>query len=257
MTTRTENFNTEISKYNIEFSTDDELVSLVHENTHAKMPRAITNTLKCLTLIAGGSAMSTACKLTGVAYSTLSGWRSKEWYSRAIELIQKRLDDQLDGKMTSILNKGIAKLEQRLDVGDGVLQKDGTMAYKPVTAKDAAIITSIFFDKRNLLRNKPTSISTKVSTDERLNSLANKFKDIASETIDITEYEEITEGEVVDEQSTEFLDQQERNNEQRLEAQTTTDNTETDGRQLEPSFQERIEVESTPKDSNAWCFSGA
>jgi len=190
MATKKQQLNQELENYKIEFSPDDELIALISGNTHSKMPRAINSVLRCLTLIAGGSALSTSCRLTGVSLGTLQSWRTKEWYGKAIEIIQKRLDEQLDGKMTYAVNKGISKTMERLEQGDAVLQKDGTLAYKPVTAKDAAIISSIFFDKRNLLRNKPTSISQKIGTDERLSQLASRFKDIANTAID-AEYEEV------------------------------------------------------------------
>ena len=205
---------TELESVHIEFSVDDELLALVVDNTNAKMPRASSNVLKCLTLVAGGSALATACKLTGVNVKTLTRWRSQEWYARAIVLIQKRLDDQLDGKFTHALNKGMSRLTQRLDVGDPVMSKDGTINYKPVSAKDAAIISSILFDKRSLLRNKPTTISTSVSTEERLTNLAQKFKDIAIDA----DYE------VVNEQADEqpiLIDNEVTDNGQRLKETTT------------------------------------
>lgn len=182
----------------VEFSVDDELAELVLDNTRGATKRTVTNIVKCLTLIAGGTAMGTACKLTGITRGRLNAWRTKEWYSRAISIIQDRLDEQLDGKFTHAINKGMNKLHQRLDVGDPVVNnRTGEVTYKPVSAKDAAIITSIFFDKRNLLRNKPTSISSTQSTDERLVELAGKFKQIAEQAVD-ADFEEIKDDEPIE-----------------------------------------------------------
>lgn len=180
----------ELANVSIEFSADDEIMALIDANTSkfSKVPDAV---LKCLTLIAGGSPMKTSCKLTGIPRGTLQTWRSKEWYPRVIELIRQQLDEQLDGKMTSVLNRGIDKLHARLENGDPIVNtRTGEVTgYKPVSAKDNAIITSIFFDKRNLLRNKPTSITKRETTEQRLEMLKDKFKEIAVEN---GEYYEIS-----------------------------------------------------------------
>jgi len=185
---------TQLSDLRIEFSVDDDITTLVLENTRGVNQRMVHNIVRCLTLIAGGTSLATSCKLTGISTSRLNHWRSKEWYARAIELIKQRMDDQLDGKFTHAINKGLDKLQTRLDEGDPIVDtKTGTVkGHKPVSARDAAIITSIFFDKRNLLRNKPTSITSTQSTEERLTVLAGKFREIATdgEYYEVDEYEQ-------------------------------------------------------------------
>lgn len=166
-------------KIRIEFTADDEILGLIEENTRGKYRKLATNTYKCLAMIAGGTAMHTACKLTGIPKSVLGHWRSKEWYSQAIELIRKQHDEQLDGKMTETVHKGLHLLHERLDKGDAQVMRDGSIVHKPVSAKDLSFITATFFDKRNLLRNKPTSISSSQSTDERLDKLQERFREIA------------------------------------------------------------------------------
>lgn len=180
------------SEHKIEFTADEKILALIYDNTngHDKYAdnRVANNIYRCLALVAGGTSRATACKLTGIHRRTFDRWRDKEWFSQAIDLIRKQLDDQLDGKMTKVINKTIDKLYDRIDTGDAVVQRNGELVYKPVTAKDAAIISSIFFDKRNLLRNKPTSITSTQSTNEHLQTLASRFREIA---IDVTDYEEI------------------------------------------------------------------
>ncbi len=171
----------ELERLQVEVTVDEELAILVAENTRASNPRQITSVLRCITLIAGGTSMSTSCKYTGITLSRLNGWRTKEWYGRAVELIKQRLDEQLDGQFTHAINKGTKKLHERLDIGDPVVDRDGKISYKPVSARDAAIITSIFFDKRNLLRNKPTTIHSTQSSEELLVVLQDKFKEIAAD----------------------------------------------------------------------------
>ena len=84
----------EISKYQLDFSLDDEIVMLIDANTNAKLGRAQTNVLKCIALIAGGTPMRTSCKLTGIPRATLQSWRrpqkSQKYFTITIEF--KRRD---------------------------------------------------------------------------------------------------------------------------------------------------------------------
>lgn len=233
------------SNIRIEFTPDEQIMGLIESNTRtSKLARSNNNIYKCLAMIAGGTPMKTACRLTGIPRGTLQSWRSKEWYSRAIELIRDQLDQQLDGKMTHMINKGLDRLNDRLEGGDPHMLRDGSVAFKPVSAKDAAIITSIFFDKRNLLRNKPTAIVSKQSTDERLTDLANRFKEIAIEA----EYYEVSDTEGED------------SYEQGELAQTDEDFSANDGRQLGKDIWQiqqggaDEQAESEEKDSSAWSF---
>ena len=218
-------------KIHIEFSADEEIYALIEENTHnSKHNKSVNNIYKLLAMIAGGTSFRRSCKLTGISPKTLTQWRSKEWYNRAIELIRIQLYEQLDGKLTHVLNKGISRLNDRLDKGDPVVQRDGSIIYKPVSAKDAAVVSSIFFDKRNLLRNKPTSITSSQSTDERLDKLAQRFRDIAT-----------TEGEYyeISEEAFAAGKQEQSNDEQREQTQTVEQvcDSGTSGRELEQDLQ--------------------
>ena len=241
----------------IELNPDEKVLALIDANTHRSLGRAANNVYKCLALIAGGTSFRTSSRLTGIPYATISTWRSKEWYTQAIELIRMQLDEQLDGKMTHVLNKSINKLEQRLEQGDPVVDRNGGITYKPVTAKDSAIISSIFFDKRNLLRNKPTSITSNQSTDERLQHLADKFREIAVVNGEYSEvdsadgeYDDITDGDF--EEVTEHVEGQ--------LAQTNADNATADGGELGSSFQTEggeTADQNEETTSTAWTFSGA
>jgi len=234
----------------IELNPDEKVLALIDAHTHRSLGRAANNVYKCLALIAGGTSFRTSSRLTGIPYATVNTWRSKEWYAQAIELIRSQLDEQLDGKMTHVLNKGINKLEERLEQGDPVVNRNGEVTYKPVSAKDSAIISSIFFDKRNLLRNKPTSITSNQSTDERLQHLADKFREIAVVDGEYSEVVDSADGDF--KEVTAECDEEDNDDGERIEAQANADNAGTDGGELEPSFQQAVETESEqPADQNS------
>lgn len=190
----------ELSKIRIEFSIDDELTAMVLDNTYGNTQRAVTNVIKCLTLIAGGTSMYTAGKLTGISINRIMQWKRKQWYHDALAVIQQRLDDQLDANFTGVINRGTHRAAERLDKGDPIVDiKSGeVVGYKPVSAKDAAVISSIFFDKRNLLRNKPTSINQTQSSEDKLRVLQQQFRNITNQEISEAEYTEVDNDEAED-----------------------------------------------------------
>lgn len=165
--------------YEITISADDKIIALIEANTrftsHAK---STNNILKTITLIAHGTPKMRACKATGLSIHTLNRWAREDWYNEAISLIREKLDEELDASLTGVVHKAASEALERLEHGDWVWSKDGQMVRKPVSAREAMLIGGIAYDKRNLQRGKPTSISDSVSTEERLEHLANKFREM-------------------------------------------------------------------------------
>ena len=161
--------------------TNDRLISLIWDNTDKRTGRKnLLNTVRMITMYAAGTGLKTACELTGLTYRTVERWRQAPWFIECVKIARDRIDDQLDNKFTGIIQKGAAKLNDQLEHGDWIRNKDGSMDRMPVNAKDTAIITSIIFDKRNLLRGKPTNIAENKSSNERLSELQARFKQFAN-----------------------------------------------------------------------------
>lgn len=174
---------------------NDRLLALIWENTDKRVGRKnLLNTVRMITLYANGTGFKTSCELTGISYRAAEKWKHHQWFKEAVQIARERLDNELDNKFTGIIEKGADKLNDQLLNGEQVLAKDGSLVRKPVGAKDTAIITSIIFDKRNLLRGKPTNIAETKSNNERLTELQERFKQFAAAT-------EI-EGEVINESET-------------------------------------------------------
>ncbi len=135
-------------------------------------------------------------ELTHIPEGTIRAWKCTEWWQEIQDRIIKEQDEELDSKLTKLVDKAVDEVNDRLDEGDWVYNpKLDKLVRKPVNAKDLAILTAITIDKRQLMRGQPTSRVEKVSQDEQLKTLALEFKKMALAK-DITpevEYHEVVE----------------------------------------------------------------
>jgi hypothetical protein len=178
---------------------NDRILSLIWDNTDKRAGRKqIMNTVRLITMYASGTSMSAACELTGLKYKTVERWLTKPWFLECVNIARARIDNELDNKFTGIVEKGASNLAEQLEHGESVLQRDGSLIRKPVSAKDTAIITSIIFDKRNLLRGKPTSVTHTQSTTEKLSELQERFQQFANGKEIEGEAEIVEEGEIIE-----------------------------------------------------------
>lgn len=129
-----------------------------------------------------------ASRLTGVPAQTIRYWKAEApWWPTAVKYALAAQKEGLDAKLGQVLDKALENVMQRLELGDphvykhkyvddeGILQEEIRIGYKPVSAKDLMVITSIARDKQSLLRGEATSISEKKSDKEVLENVANKL----------------------------------------------------------------------------------
>ena len=174
----------------LEISENDQIMTLIDSNTlktgKYKKPEVI---LKCLAMIAMGTKKKVACRTTGLPYQTYVKWIHKPWYHQCMELIKAEFDNQLDASLTATTHTAIEKLNDRMENGDAVLDRNGELQYKPMSGRDLGVTFATIFDRRQLLRNKPTSVHETKSTKEVLEGIAERFEKMA---IEDAEFEEIT-----------------------------------------------------------------
>ena len=91
--------------------------------------------------------------------------------------IRLEKSDEIDAIISNTLEKSSKQLIDRIDNGDQVLNKDGEVTNIGMKGRDLATVFGIMFDKRQIMRNLPTSIKAE-STDSRLNSLADKVREL-------------------------------------------------------------------------------
>lgn len=166
----------------IEITQDDLLVNLIRNHTNQTSQRKTPkNILRFFILLANGSSIRQAAKQTGLNDRMVRKWKEQEWFHVVLKKVVEQLDEALDKKLTGVVHRGIDAVADRIDNGDYVLQKDGSLVRKPMNGRDAAITTAVMFDKRQLLRDKPTVIEQK-SVDERLSDLGQRFAAFANAT---------------------------------------------------------------------------
>lgn len=106
-----------------------------------------------------GSAKE-AADVTGVNHATIRDWVSrKAWWPTACDLARKVLETKLDKTLDGLLRQSLGELQDRLDNGDDIVTKDGTVVKRRVGARDCAIISDILFNKRAALRGQPGNIT--------------------------------------------------------------------------------------------------
>jgi hypothetical protein len=132
----------------------------------------------CVFAVAGNSRR--VAEITKIPEVTIRGWKTTVWWNEAMSRIYTEQDEELNTKLTKLVNKAVDNINDRLDSGDWVYNpKMDKLIRKPVNAKDLAVVTAISLDKRQLLRGQPTSRIEKVSNDERMQALADQFKKFA------------------------------------------------------------------------------
>lgn len=138
----------------------------------------------------------------GIHVTTIKRWSEKDWWPVIIEELRFLRLVEIDGKYSNILDKSLETVLDRLENGDEVVVGK-EICRKKVSARDAALISAIMFDKQRLLHGDPTQIAQhNFDVDERLGSLMNTFEQIAAKS-----QEKVIDGEVIEDKAKELVNQ--------------------------------------------------
>lgn len=144
-----------------------------------------------------GNSCNDAAKIAGVSKATFFRWKHRsEWWPELLDHLKRHHDEDLEARTTGVINKALENLEDRIVHGDAVWDaKNDKMVRKPVGARDLAITLGTVYDKRQLMRSQPTSISDNASEASRLEKLKKQFADLAEKKVNAIdgEYTEIRE----------------------------------------------------------------
>lgn len=127
-----------------------------------------------------------AARMAKINENTVLGWAQQQWWKEGIQKIKEAKDEEMDRLYTQALDKSIVGVLDRIENGEEHVTKDGDVVLKQVGGKDMMLINAMLYDKRNLLRNNgKLVVEHKITTDERLQILADQFRKISrSKTID-------------------------------------------------------------------------
>jgi hypothetical protein len=115
-----------------------------------------------------------------VPASTISKWMDRDEWINAITRLRRRHSDELDHKLSRIINLAYDEVVERLENGDEIITKDGERMRKRMSGRDAAWIGSVLFDKRQISRKLPSTVTDSVSADEKLNQIAQKMAEMVA-----------------------------------------------------------------------------
>ena len=148
-------------------------MSNLHGNAYPEKKR-----IEVATAHAMGLSSTMISAATGVKAQTVRFWRMQDWFKDLVEEIRREDDNTVDAKLSNLVSKSLDVITDRLERGDFMYdQKLGEFVRKPLTAQVVNKIADTMFDKRNLLRGKPTSISGKQEQiTDRLAKLAIEFE---------------------------------------------------------------------------------
>lgn len=114
---------------------------------------------------------------TGVNISTFRQWQEAKWYPELVEEIRKSQRAELNTKLSRIVDKALAAVEDRIESGEIILNnKTGELVRKPVNLRDASRVASDLLSQQNKLeeQNQKDTIQSE-SVQDVLKQLANEF----------------------------------------------------------------------------------
>jgi len=127
--------------------------------------------------------------ITEIPIDTIRHWKYRAgWWDQAVHAVMAVKNEELDHRLTDMIDNAVDSLQDRLQNGDDHVLRDGTIVKKNVSARDLMIILGTTYDKRALMRGDPTArTENKKDTDEKLDKLTNAFKDIANTQKDVVQ----------------------------------------------------------------------
>jgi transposase-like protein len=120
-------------------------------------------------------------RITGIPERTLFLWIKETWWGEKMQQLKAEDTAELEDSFTSIAKLSTDVVKERLTNGDFILNRDGQLVRKPVSARDAAIVGGISVQKRKELSEQPQR-SDELGTAERLLKLVEQFARFANAT---------------------------------------------------------------------------
>lgn len=150
------------------------------------------------TWLALGNLRMVAAQIN-VPHDTLRRWRYEDWWKETEQAIRSEEAQQLDGKLSKALDKALDAVMDRIEQGEYIYdQKTGKVKRMPVKLRDVNHAFNSLIDKRQLIRNLPTTIKGEsADTNAKLQQLANQFAAFTNQKVKEKVVNEYIEGETV------------------------------------------------------------
>ena len=127
------------------------------------------------TYLSTGSATETAL-ICNVPVNTIKTWVKQDWWKDLEKQIRSEEEQQLDTKLSKIIDKALEKLMDNIENGEHIYdQRTGLVKRMPAKLRDINNAFNTILDKRQLIRKQPTKIVEQQSTAHQLQNLAEQF----------------------------------------------------------------------------------
>lgn len=126
----------------------------------------------------------------GIPVRTVVDWTNEDWWEPLSASIRRDKADELDCALTGLIHSAVAAAQDRITNGElkPMRKKDENgneiieLARVPVSARDAMLAGAIAYDKRQIGRNLPTSITEPAG--ERLKLLREQLAQVSGRVIE-------------------------------------------------------------------------
>lgn len=97
--------------------------------------------------------MRLVADLTGVSYQLCRMWKQEPWWQELVDEVKASRTRQLDDKLSKIVDKSLAAIEDRLEHGDFYWNKSsGTIERKPVALKEVTKVANDLLTRQAVLQ---------------------------------------------------------------------------------------------------------
>ena len=116
--------------------------------------------------------------VTGVNRHTIRQWKLQPWWREMVDQIQTESDQELDAKLSKIIERSLDAVNDRIENGDFIFDpKTGSIKRSPVKLRDVHRVSVDLLDKRDLIRGKPEQRVEQAQNADVLKKLADQFAD--------------------------------------------------------------------------------
>ena len=103
-------------------------------------------------------------------------WKDEPWWAEIQKKVFVEQNEKLASRIDTVLDKSLGHLVDRLDNGDYIWDvRNSQLVRKPVDTKTLATLFNTLTHRRQLVRGEPTSISSNLNTNDRLELLKQEF----------------------------------------------------------------------------------
>ena len=140
--------------------------------------------------------------MLGIPVKTVQQWKVSEWWKELEKQIRSEEEQELDAKLTKIIDKTLEKLVDSIENGEHIYdQRTGKIKRMPAKMRDLNNAFNTILDKRQLIRRQPTKIVEQTSTATQLQQLADSFAKFVQKKVDDLPDMHYIEGETVIQQA--------------------------------------------------------